>query len=409
MSNAERQEQERLAKANAELLEQERLALSTTRALSNPNATNAVVNSNHGKIPPVVSIFGDQKGLFNRPVNVAVSKLERLIQIPGNPREGFSEQRIQLQQLPPTKNFVVDVDRVVNMQKAIRLLDSQIALNASNASSYFERGNLNYRISNFPKAADDYTKSIELEPANPAAWINRGALRRKSGDLIGAISDYEQAIKLSPNDPDAYRNLGIAKEQVGDTVGALKDWNKAGLLGDKEATEWVAIAAPQIRDIAIETISHIHSPNDTKAPQDNATLSLKMPVNFTKPITKIQLALASKPSDPQLLYQRGTEFLKNGQPSQAIIDFSAVLKVYPQSVRAIFNRAVAKRQIGDLNGALLDYNIAIQLSPKDNQTYRNRGIVKQMLGNQIGACADWGIASGLGDREASEWIQNECR
>ena len=190
---------------------------------------------------------------------------------------------------------------------------------------------------------------------------------------------------------------------------SAKDWNKAGLLGDKEATEWVAIAAPQIRDIAIETISHIHSPNDTKAPQDNATLSLKMPVNFTKPITKIQLALASKPSDPQLLYQRGTEFLKNGQPSQAIIDFSAVLKVYPQSVRAIFNRAVAKRQIGDLNGALLDYNIAIQLSPKDNQTYRNRGIVKQMLGNQIGACADWGIASGLGDREASEWIQNECR
>jgi len=214
---------------------------------------------------------------------------------------------------------------------------------------------------------------------------------------------------LKPEDPDSYRNRGIAKEQAGNLDGALSDWEKAALLGDREASKWVAMARPQATDLAVETMIAIHSRDPAVSPASNTDNPTTSPTKSNKSSTGTKIALRSNTNDVHLLFQLGTKSLREGRPEQAIANFTKILELTPQSAKAIFNRAVAKRQTGDLNGALKDYDSVIKISPKDNQAYRNRGIVKQLLGSQIGACADWGIASGLGDLEAREWIRDECR
>jgi Flp pilus assembly protein TadD len=239
--------------------------------------------------------------------------------------------------------------------------------------------------------------------------VNRGAVRRKLGDINGAISDYDQAIKLAPSDSDAYRNRGIAKEISGDIEGAQTDWRQAARLGDQEAKQWIALAKPQVDDLGILALTRMHSPDRAMPQSTDPAKTVYLPSGLNNKLQKLTLALMSKPSDPALLFKRGTELLKQGQADLAIVDFTKVLRTSPQSVKVIFNRAVARRQTGDLSGALEDYNQVVELAPKDREAYRNRGIVQQLLGSRSAACADWGIASALGDQEVRSWIRDECR
>lgn len=336
-------------------------------------------------------------------------KLERLIGSPFLIDSPGSEPREPLQQLPPSSSFMVDVDKIVQRQKEIRRLDAQIALNSSNAEAFYYRANLHYSVASLDKASIDYGRSIELRPDNPAAWINRGAVRRRLGDIAGAIRDYDQAIGLSGSDPDAFRNRGIAKEIAGDLDGAMADWRQAASLGDSDSANWLALAKQKSGDFGIEILMRMRGQPSVDPSSSPPVKPLEIPASMGNRVKQLTVALMSKPSDPQLLFQRGTELLRQGQHSLAIDDFTVALKSSPQTVRLIFNRAVARRQSGDLQGAMADYDRVIALVPKDRDAYRNRGIVRQMLGSQSGACADWGVALALGDPEVAAWIRDECR
>ena len=183
------------------------------------------------------------------------------------------------------------------------------------------------------------------------------------------------------------------------------------MLGDSDASQWIALATPHPaatlsdQDLGIHALIQMHSDPSKALPVDASSSQLQ----FKGKAKELTIALMSSPNDHRLLLKRGTELLKQGKPDLAIRDFTSVLNIVPNSLKATFNRAVARRQTGDLQGSLSDYNSVIKLTPKDKDAYRNRGIVKQMIGSQSGACADWGTAVALGDKEVGPWINEECR
>ena len=350
-----------------------------------------------------------------RPIQLATTKLERLIQFAPS-FEGDVVPNTPLRTLPVHPNYIIDVKRVVFMQKEIRRFDRLIALNPSNSDAFFKRANLNYQISDLESAKRDYTRTLDLDPDNTAAMINRGALRRQSGQLIAAIEDYDRAIAIAPNDPDAFRNRGIARELKGDLDGAVSDWTRASKLGDREAEQWVAIAKPVVsqEDYAMNLMLQMHGSGSIPslpAPHhaDDAQSSDGLKPWFKGKIKEYSVALRSNPGDIALLFKRGTEHLQQGNDDLAIADFSNVISKQPSFAKAVFNRAVARRRQGYLRGALGDYDRVITLLPRDRDAYRNRGIVKQLLGSQVGACADWGVAASLGDAEVKKWVSQECQ
>ena len=64
----------------------------------------------------------------------------------------------------------------------------------------------------------------------------------------------------------------------------------------------------------------------------------------------------------------------------------------------------AKDNLKDYNGAINDFSKAIEL----NSDYVNRGISKEDLGDLNGACSDWRKAVSLGDKEAAQWVRDQC-
>ena len=345
-----------------------------------------------------------------RGVLVATLKFERLVtpdlpfdapQAAGAPYEA-----------KPSANFMLDVNRMTREQKGIRKMNLLIAANPFRAANYIARGNLYYRISAYSEALQDYSRALQVNPTSTSALVNRGAVRRKTGDLTGAIADYDSALALMPADVAALRNRGIARELLGDTEGAFQDWAEAASLGDGDAAKWIALSKPQLpaMSMPVQTLLQMHSSQAGLAEQS----AVENPIsaedfNVSQRSRELTLALLSDPSDHVLLLRRGTELLKRGSLSLAIKDFSSVLRLMPNSLKATFNRAVARRKVGDLSGALADYDRVIQLDPEDSDAYRNRGIVKQMLGSQAGACADWGVAAALGEKEVKPWIQSDCQ
>ncbi|NDC62378.1 MAG: tetratricopeptide repeat protein, partial [Betaproteobacteria bacterium] len=337
-----RLEVERIAKAQAERDQAEQLAKQAEQKRQETQRLQQTQLTNSKPTAGLAKGFVERSGLLMRPIQVATAKLERLIEIPAGIDQGLGTPRQELQALPVNSNFMGDVQRLTQMQKDIRRFDTLIALNPNSASAHYQRANLHYSASDLTSALRDYSRSLELQPTQVAALINRGAIRRKTGDINGAIRDYDQAIQLAPGDSDAHRNRGIARELSGDIEGAIADWQRAATLGDSDARQWIAMASrPQSSDLAVQAMLHLHQPNQ---PSQTAPAPVALPAAITTRLQKLTVALMSKPKDPQLLYQRGTEFLKNGALDQAIADFSTILRAAPNSIKAIFNRAVARRQ-----------------------------------------------------------------
>ena len=59
-------------------------------------------------------------------------------------------------------------------------------------------------------------------------------------DWKGAIQDFDKAIQISPSYSAAWRNRGIVKETIGDLRGACMDWRSAAILGQQDASQWIA-------------------------------------------------------------------------------------------------------------------------------------------------------------------------
>lgn len=94
---------------------------------------------------------------------------------------------------------------------------------------------------------------------------------------------------------------------------------------------------------------------------------------------------------PQAFYayrNRAQTFLEQGNPEQAISDFSQAVKILPDFAPAYFNRATAYRAMGKWELAIKDYSRAIELDPNYPDPYNNRAVVYKILGKPQRTLAD---------------------
>lgn len=96
------------------------------------------------------------------------------------------------------------------------------------------------------------------------------------------------------------------------------------------------------------------------------------------------------------LFERGSNFIRLGNLTAAVQDFTRVLAYRPDFAPAYFNRGFA-RQHGqaDLAGAVEDYSQALRLNPRLAAAYINRAIAYSASGNFSAALADYTTALSL--------------
>ena len=92
----------------------------------------------------------------------------------------------------------------------------------------------------------------------------------------------------------------------------------------------------------------------------------------------------------------------------AIIDYTKAIQLDRDYANAYFNRGIAKKNLKDYEGAIIDYTKAIQLDPDAPLSYKSRGNAKELMDDLDGACFDWRKASRLGNKDAKQYVKNQC-
>jgi tetratricopeptide (TPR) repeat protein len=173
-------------------------------------------------------------------------------------------------------------------------------------------------------------------------------------NYANAIEYYDEAIKLDSDFVDAYFYRGYSKRQINDLKGAIADYDKA----------------------------------------------IELKPDFVDVFT----FRAQVKSDLKDSIGAFSDYHK------AIKLYDQVIKLKPDSANAFTDRGFVKWKSNDWKGAIQDFDFAIKLDPKNAQNYRLRGQIKLSKPQlKKEACSDFLKAKELGDRQAVELAERNCK
>ncbi len=107
---------------------------------------------------------------------------------------------------------------------------------------------------------------------------------------------------------------------------------------------------------------------------------------------------------------RGTIYIVTKEFAKALSDFNKVIENgtdYPTV--AYFNKAESLRELNRFEEAIIAYNYVISIDNKDARAYFKKGTTFLKIGKKDSACISFEIAKDLGDNEAEEQINSNCK
>ncbi len=116
-------------------------------------------------------------------------------------------------------------------------------------------------------------------------------------------------------------------------------------------------------------------------------------------------ALKLHPDWVQALIDRGNAQDDRGDQESAITDYDRAIALDPTAVAAYYNRGIAHLKQGAAEKAIADYDRVIELDPNHKMAFNNRGVAYEYLGHERRAVADWLKAIEIGGAEDAAWWQ----
>jgi formylglycine-generating enzyme required for sulfatase activity/WD40 repeat protein len=203
------------------------------------------------------------------------------------------------------------------------------------------------------QAIADCNEAVKRDPKNATAYFNLGNVYRIEAQYDQAIANYTQAIGLNPTFVQALNNRGLAYHRTGDYSHAIADYTAA-----------IAPSPPSTLLGAAEKLIGV---------QPNAPV----------------------PTFAGALSNRGDAYLANGDPADAIADYTTAISIDPTTARPFVGRCNADLAQKNYQQAVSDCSDAIRLSPSEPGLYLTRMTAYQGLGRTPDAAADWYAAKAL--------------
>ncbi|WP_013325421.1 tetratricopeptide repeat protein [Gloeothece verrucosa] len=96
-----------------------------------------------------------------------------------------------------------------------------------------------------------------------------------------------------------------------------------------------------------------------------------------------------------------------GDYQGAIEDFTEVIRLYPNSAEAYYNRGIAYSKLGNSGAAMADYNKAVELNPNLAEAYVDRAQIYSGLGKTSDALKDLKRAADLFKQQGNTIAYNQ--
>lgn len=126
-----------------------------------------------------------------------------------------------------------------NYQKALKYLNTAIAIDNSIASVHNNLGNVLVELNLLQEASQSYNKAIDLNTEYAQAYLNRGNLLKKLNCIYEALQSYNQAINCNAGYSEAYSNRGVLYVETNQFMNALEDYNKSIELNQNNANAYL--------------------------------------------------------------------------------------------------------------------------------------------------------------------------
>lgn len=107
------------------------------------------------------------------------------------------------------REYAVILGELNRSDEALDILDGLLGEQPDDASSYFARATILYRIGDIFASELAYRRATTLAPRDPHAWNGLGRAERAQGRFAAAEASFRRAVALAPNHADAHRNLAL--------------------------------------------------------------------------------------------------------------------------------------------------------------------------------------------------------
>ncbi len=126
--------------------------------------------------------------------------------------------------------------------------------------------------------------------------------------------------------------------------------------------------------------------------ESQLAVALRNTGHIEEAMDMIERAVAHDDQNYDLYINRGTIRTTAGDYQGAIDDYNLILRMRPDDIAALNNRAIVWKMMGQRQKALADYNRAIELRPDLPELWNNRAVERFITGDREGAIADFNHA-----------------
>jgi tetratricopeptide (TPR) repeat protein len=305
------------------------------------------------------------------------------------------------------------LDRVItelragHTEQAYAALDDLIKQYPNLPDAYLLRGSLKMQADP-AQAMSDFTKVIELKPDSGVAYNQRAMMRLLNNDTAGALKDLDAAIVHNFKDDSVYYLRSQIRGQVGDLKGALSDLDESIKINPNNPRTYSSrgevLVLLKETDRALADFNYLINwyetdpsarpvPKNAKA-ESQAGTPAKDSQGFAIGIA--QETKNEAPGDKEMAPDIGRAYLlrgsilsSRGNHDAAIADQDKALRIDPNDVTALFDRANQYEYKGNLTAALADINKAIQIVPNNGNLLIERGVLLVLMGREKEAQADF--------------------
>ena len=249
-------------------------------------------------------------------------------------------------------NWMLEQQRFGEAEQAYR---RATVINADDEDAHFNLGIALARQARFPEAITAYEKTLEIFPDYLEAKNNLANALIQVGRTNDAMKHLEQAVDLNPNYASALNNLGRLYALRQDWTNAIplleraraadpKDLDAAFNLGNARLRKGDAAGA-----VAAFEAAHALNPDHLLA-LNMLAQALAYAGKPDRALEYLTNGLERHPESPELLFNIGQLYLRNGRPAEAASLFKQVIAKAPTFAPAKTALKEAEAAAAKLNG-----------------------------------------------------------
>ena len=312
---------------------------------------------------------------------------------------------------------------------ALADLSTAVDKNRDDPQGYLDRGDQYLDLGRYDEALADFDKAATLAPDNVAALSARGLAHVWKGQYDDAAKDLDAASKLDPRNAVIFRARGLMAERQGAYDDAITAYTtalqiepgnifalgrRAGVnsaAGHDEAALRDAGAALALQPNLLSLRSFragvfFRQHREAEALQEAASLEKSVPQSSYAFVAAANIyAVFHKDAEAMAAYDKAIRIKPEGyiyvnraghRPRADVegrrADLDEALKLQPDLIPAVLEKATLQMNQGDSRGAIVTYNFGLKSSPGNASLLLGRGIAFARAGNATLAEQDFRAA-----------------